>query len=105
MHGSPPDNSQHRLPDGDPAPGSARAGDEPQRALLERLARAGEYHEDAFGQHAQRVGATAARLGQVLGLDDTAVEQIRLAAPLHDLGKVGIPDALLLKPSRLTGEE
>jgi putative two-component system response regulator len=47
----------------------------------------------------------AARLGRELGLDDAEVEMIRRAAPLHDLGKIAIPDTILLKPDRLTDEE
>src|SRR5690606_36295893 len=57
------------------------------------------------GQHTQRVGELSARLAQAAGLDEETVERIRRAAPLHDIGKIGIPDALLLKPGKLTPEE
>lgn len=73
--------------------------------MLERLAIAAEYRDDSTGQHTRRVGEFAARLAMTLDLPDAEVRLIRRAAPLHDVGKVGIPDALLLKPGRLTPEE
>jgi putative two-component system response regulator len=73
--------------------------------VLERLARAAEFRDDDTGQHTQRVGAASARLAQQLGLPDDHVELIRRAAPLHDVGKIGISDTILLKPGRLTPEE
>jgi len=76
-----------------------------QLEILQRLARAAEYRDDCTGQHAQRVGQGAARLGSAIGLSTEEVELIRLAAPLHDVGKIGIPDGILLKPSKLTVDE
>lgn len=73
--------------------------------MLERLAIAAEYRDDSTGQHTKRVGDVAARLAVLLGLPDDEVRLIRRAAPLHDVGKVGIPDALLLKPAVLTPQE
>jgi putative nucleotidyltransferase with HDIG domain len=73
-------------------------------ALL-RLGAAAEYRDDNTWEHTQRVAAMAARLGRRLGLPDDEVELIRLGAPLHDLGKIAIPDSILLKPERLTSEE
>jgi putative two-component system response regulator len=73
--------------------------------LMERLARAAEYRDDDTYQHARRVGRTAALLAERLELPRTAIEAIRRAAPLHDIGKVGISDGILLKPGRLTAEE
>lgn len=73
--------------------------------VLERLARAAEYRDDETGLHTQRVGRMAARLAAALGLDANAVDLIGRAAPLHDVGKVGIPDRVLLKRGRLTREE
>jgi putative two-component system response regulator len=70
-----------------------------------RLARAAEYRDDNTWEHTQRVGAMAARLGRGVGLDDHEVDLIRAAAPVHDLGKIAIPDTILLKPDRLTEEE
>jgi putative two-component system response regulator len=72
---------------------------------LERVARLAEYRDDATYEHPQRVGRTAALLADQLGLAREVVEAIRVAAPLHDVGKVGVPDRILLKPSRLTAAE
>ena len=76
-----------------------------QIEIMERLARAAEYRDDETGHHAQRVGHTAALIGRKLGLSDEQVVLIRRAAPLHDVGKIGIPDSILLKPGKLTAEE
>ncbi|MFL5494143.1 MAG: HD domain-containing phosphohydrolase [Gemmatimonadales bacterium] len=72
---------------------------------LERLAIAAEFRDDETGRHTERVGEIAALLGAVLGLPEESVFLIRRAAPLHDVGKIGIPDAILRKPGPLTGEE
>ncbi len=82
-----------------------RAATEAQEDALVRLALAAEYRDDNTWEHTQRVGAMAARLGRHMGLDDSEVELIRAAAPLHDLGKLAIPDSILLKPGRLAEEE
>lgn len=76
-----------------------------QLEILQRLALAAEYRDDSTGQHTQRVGQWAALLGRASGLSKEYVELIRLAAPLHDIGKIGIPDGILLKPGTLTAEE
>ncbi len=73
--------------------------------ILERLAVAAEYRDDATGRHTRRVGQTAALLARALGLPEAQVELIRRAAPLHDIGKIGVPDGILLKPGPLTVEE
>jgi putative two-component system response regulator len=73
--------------------------------ILERLARAAEYRDDVTGRHATRVGVLSARLGDALGLDDERIRILRRAAPLHDVGKIGIPDAILLKPGPLSDAE
>jgi hypothetical protein len=72
---------------------------------LRRLARAAEYRDDNSGEHTQRVAALAARMARHLGEPDRAVRLLRQAAPLHDLGKIAIPDSILLKPGRLEPEE
>ncbi len=72
---------------------------------LERLAAAAEYRDHATGRHAQRVGLLSALLGERLGLPEEEVELLHRAAPLHDVGKIGIPDHILLKPGRLTDDE
>lgn len=73
--------------------------------VVERLARAAEYRDDDTGQHAQRVGEVSAQIATQLGLNGDEVESLRIAATLHDLGKIGIPDSILLKPGKLTSEE
>src|SRR5260370_5610072 len=76
-----------------------------QLEILQRLALAAEYRDDRTGEHTQRVGEWAALLSQALGLSKEHVELIRVAAPLHDIVKIGIADAILLKPAKLTVEE
>jgi putative nucleotidyltransferase with HDIG domain len=76
-----------------------------QVEILQRLAAAAEFRDDDTGQHTQRVGQLAALLATQLGLPREQVELIRHAAPLHDVGKIGIPDSILLKPGRLTNAE
>ena len=76
-----------------------------QLETLDRLARAAEYRDDDTGQHARRVGEMSARLGAALGLPGRQVKLLELAAPLHDLGKIAIPDAILLKPGKLSPDE
>jgi putative two-component system response regulator len=72
---------------------------------LRRLALAAEYRDDDTRRHTERVGALAALLAERVGPPAEFVETIRYAAPLHDIGKLGIPDAILLKPGRLTEGE
>lgn len=79
--------------------------EESQVEMLERLATAVEFRDDDTGDHTKRVGLMSARLAEAVGLGSAAVELIKRAAPLHDIGKVGISDAILLKPGPLTSEE
>ena len=69
------------------------------------LARATEQRDDMTFHHTERVGRLAARLAEVLGQPDEEVEILRLAAPLHDIGKLSLSDDILLKPGRLTPGE
>jgi putative two-component system response regulator len=69
--------------------------------ILRRLARAAEYRDDNTGEHTRRVGETSAAIARALGLDGKEVELIRRVAPLHDVGKIAIPDSILLWPGRL----
>lgn len=81
---------------------------EPRQAkaeILQLLGRASEYRDDMTGQHTQRVGRLSGLIADRLGLPARQVEMIRMAAPLHDIGKIGIPDELLLKPGRFEPEE
>jgi putative two-component system response regulator len=70
-----------------------------------RLTMAAEYKDELTANHLKRMSFYSRRLGEELGLDDTFIETIFYAAPMHDIGKIGIPDAILLKPGRLTAEE
>lgn len=79
--------------------------EESQLEVLERLAIAAEFRDDDTGRHTQRVAAVAEILAQALGLDRQRVGLIRRTAPLHDVGKIGIPDQILLKPGRLSPDE
>ncbi len=72
---------------------------------LRRLALMAEYRDDDTNKHTERVAHAAALLATELNLDSELVRTIRRAAPLHDVGKVGVPDEILLKPGRLTLEE
>jgi putative two-component system response regulator len=76
-----------------------------QNEILDRLARSAEFRDDDTGEHTQRVGRIAASLARALQVDERDVRLIRRAAPLHDIGKVGIPDEILLKKGPLTPEE
>jgi putative two-component system response regulator len=76
-----------------------------QVEIIERLARAAEYRDDITGQHTERVGQMAALLAREIGMSDPQVSLIRRAAPLHDVGKIGVPDKVLLKPGKLTVDE
>jgi putative two-component system response regulator len=79
--------------------------DRARMEMLDRLALAAEYRDDQTQEHAWRIGRICALIGHGLGLPESEVELIRRAAPLHDLGKIGISDTILLKPGRLTNDE
>ena len=72
---------------------------------LQRLAMAGEYHDEETYLHTGRVGLIAAMIARSYGSTREWVELIRLAAPLHDLGKIAVPDSILLKKGPLTDAE
>ena len=73
--------------------------------MLERLAVTAELRDDSTGEHSYRVGKLAALLAQEFGCDDNTCFMVELAARLHDIGKIGVPDAILLKPERLNQAE
>jgi putative two-component system response regulator len=75
------------------------------QSLVRSLSRAAEYKDDETGSHIMRIGASAALIASALGQDPEWVELLRLAAPMHDVGKIGIPDYVLLKPGAFTAEE
>lgn len=78
---------------------------EAQIEIIERLAIAAEFRDDNTGQHTQRVGQMSALLARQLGLPDSQVSLIARAAPLHDVGKIGVPDTILMKMGKLTRAE
>ena len=84
---------------------TSRELEQAQFEMLARLAAAAEFHDDDTGQHTRRVGDLSVTIAERLGLPDAQIELIRLAAPLHDVGKIAIPDAVLGKPGKLTPEE
>lgn len=73
--------------------------------ILQLLGRAAEYRDDMTGEHTFRVGRLAGLIASRLGLPEERADMIRLAAPLHDIGKIGIPDEILLKPGRFEPHE
>jgi PAS domain S-box-containing protein len=73
--------------------------------IVRRLSMAVEWRDDDTGQHIDRVSRFSVLLAQRAGLDPNLWEPMRFASPLHDAGKVGVPDGILLKPGRLTPEE
>jgi two-component system response regulator RpfG len=75
-----------------------------QETLL-RLAKAGEYRDDTTGNHILRMAKYSRLVASELGLSEGDCDEIELAAPMHDIGKIGIPDNILLKRGRLTDSE
>ena len=72
---------------------------------IHRLALAAEYKDEETGDHIMRMSRYSALIAKELGLPAKEVRNILYAAPMHDLGKIGIPDSILLKPGKLTDEE
>ena len=75
------------------------------REIIERLTAAAELRDEDTGLHISRVGMYARRLAIHLNMDDSFVSNISVASAMHDVGKIGIPDSILLKPGPLTAEE
>lgn len=73
--------------------------------LITRLAQAAEFRDPDTGGHIQRMARYSVVIGRALGLSQEQLDDLLTAAPLHDVGKVGIPDAVLLKPGRLELDE
>ena len=76
-----------------------------ERETITRLARAAEFRDPETGAHVQRMSHYSAMIARRMGLAADFAEALLLAAPMHDVGKLGIPDTILLKPGRLTPEE
>jgi response regulator RpfG family c-di-GMP phosphodiesterase len=72
---------------------------------LQRLALAAEYRDDGTRQHTERVARTSRTIAERLGLPSAQISLIYRAAPLHDVGKLAVPESILLKPGRLTSRE
>lgn len=75
------------------------------QALIHSLARAATFKDNETGNHILRIGAMAALIARHIGQPDSWVDTIGMAAPMHDVGKIGIPDAILHKPGRLDPHE
>jgi putative two-component system response regulator len=73
--------------------------------LIHCLARAAEYRDNETGRHVLRVGRYAETIARHLKLDEDYVELVAHAAPLHDMGKIGIQDTILMKPGQLSLDE
>jgi len=76
-----------------------------EREILLRLARAGEYRDEATGSHIVRIGKLSRGIAEILGLGEKECTIIEAAAPMHDIGKIGIADSILHKPGSLTEAE
>jgi HD-GYP domain-containing protein (c-di-GMP phosphodiesterase class II) len=74
-------------------------------STIRALARAIEVRDDYTGGHIERVRGHSVRVGAILGLDESALRQLEYGAVLHDVGKIGIPDAVLGKPGALDADE
>ncbi len=79
--------------------------EETQVEIIERLGLAAEYRDEKTGNHVKRVSRCAGLLGDAAGLDRKARKTLSQASTMHDVGKIGIPDAILQKPGRLTTQE
>jgi len=76
-----------------------------RRDILWRLAKAGEFRDQETGNHVARVACASHQVAQALDLDSQLTEAILLTSPLHDIGKIGVPDSILRKPGPLTDDE
>ncbi|NJD24974.1 MAG: response regulator [Betaproteobacteria bacterium] len=79
--------------------------EETQREIVNCLARAGEFRDNETGNHVSRVAYTARALAVAAGFDEAIADQILCASPMHDVGKIGIADHILLRPGRLEGDD
>lgn len=70
-----------------------------------RLTRAAEYRDEDTGDHIQRMSLMSAAIARAMGWSEKVIERLLYAAPMHDIGKIGIPDSILVKPGKLDAEE
>jgi two-component system response regulator RpfG len=76
-----------------------------EHETLLRLAKAGEYRDEVTGTHVVRMAKYSREIGEALGLSDKECDEIEYAAPMHDIGKIGIQDKILLKPGKFEPDE
>lgn len=79
--------------------------EESRLEIIRRLGRAAEYKDNETGNHILRMSKSSQLLALAAGLSEQEAENILLAAPMHDIGKIGIPDEILLKPGKLDPQE
>ncbi len=84
---------------------ASRAIETSQQEAIYRLSAAAEYRDEEMGLHIVRMARYAAVIAEEMKLDEQFIRRLLLAAPMHDVGKIGISDAILLKPGKLTSEE
>lgn len=84
---------------------ATRAMAEREREAILFLSRAAEHRDPETGDHLVRMGTYSRLIAEALGLSANEVDLIHTAAPMHDIGKIGIPDHILLKPGKLSSEE
>ena len=78
---------------------------ETQMEVVRRLSQAAESRDEETGLHIERMSRMCEALGRAVGMSESEAERLRLASALHDVGKIGIPDSVLLKPGRLDPDE
>jgi two-component system, response regulator RpfG len=76
-----------------------------EKETLLRLAKAGEYRDEVTGLHVLRMARYSRQIAEALGFSERECEEIEYAAPMHDIGKIGVPDKVLLKPGKFESEE
>jgi two-component system, response regulator RpfG len=76
-----------------------------EHETLLRLAKAGEYRDEVTGNHVVRMAKYSREIGEALSLSDKECDEIEYAAPMHDIGKIGIKDEILLKPGQFEDHE
>ena len=76
-----------------------------QEEAIRRLAHAAEFRDPTTGAHLNRMSRACGMLAERAGLDASQSELIRIASPMHDIGKIGVPDEILRKPGKLTAQE
>ncbi len=76
-----------------------------EHETLLRLGKAGEYRDECTGNHVVRMAKYSRVIGEALGLSNQECDELEFASPMHDIGKIGIQDSVLLKPGKLNPEE